>query len=75
MKIDGSALEEKYSFKMLRLSFSSKFECGSYIITNVAKTSSKKKCNLQISIILPYGFAWNTVVMSGLVLLASAWKC
>ena len=42
MKMDGSALEEKYSFKMLRLSFSSKFECGSYIITNVAKTSSKK---------------------------------
>ena len=42
MKMDGSALEEKYSFKMLRLSFSSKFECSSYIITNVAKTSSKK---------------------------------
>ena len=42
MKMDGSALEEKYSFKMLRLSFSSKFECGSCIITNVAKTSSKK---------------------------------
>ena len=28
-----------------------------------------------ISINLPYGHAWNTVVMSGLVLLVAAWKC
>ena len=30
---------------------------------------------LCISINLPYGHAWNTVVMSGLVLLAPTWKC
>ena len=29
----------------------------------------------SISINLPYALAWNTVVMSGLVLLAATWKC
>ena len=32
-KRDGSALEEKSSFKMLRLTLSSKLEWGSYIIS------------------------------------------
>ena len=41
MKMDGSVLEEKSFFKMLGLTFSSKLDCGSYIIT-IAKTSSKK---------------------------------
>ena len=41
VKIDGSALEEKSSFKMLGLTFSSKLDQGSYIIS-IAKTSSKK---------------------------------
>ena len=40
-KTGESALEEKSSFKMLELSFSSKFDCGFYIIS-VAKTTSKK---------------------------------
>ena len=40
-KMDGSVLEEKLSFKMLRLSFSSKLDWGSYIIS-IAKTASKK---------------------------------
>ena len=31
VKIDGSVLEEKSSFKMLRLTFSSKLDWGSYI--------------------------------------------
>ena len=30
---------------------------------------------LYISKNLPYSFAWNTVVMSGLVFLASTWNC
>ena len=30
---------------------------------------------LHISINLPYGLAWNTVVMSGLVLLVTTWNC
>ena len=32
VKVDGSVLEKKSSFKMLRLSFSSKLDWGSYII-------------------------------------------
>ena len=39
--MDGSALEEKLSFKMLGLTFSSKLDWGSYIIS-IAKTASKK---------------------------------
>ena len=52
VKMDGSVLEEKLSFKMLRLTFSSKLDWGSYIIS-IAKTASKKIGTL--------------VVMSGLV--------
>ena len=33
VKMDGSILEEKLSFKMLGLTFSSKLDCGSYIIS------------------------------------------
>ena len=39
--MNGSALEEKSSFKMFGLNFSSKLDWGSYIIS-IAKTSSKK---------------------------------
>ena len=39
--IDGFVLEEKSSFKMLWLTFSSKLDWGSYIIS-IAKTASKK---------------------------------
>ena len=39
--MDGSVLEEKSSFKMLGLTFSSKLVWGSYIIS-IAKTASKK---------------------------------
>ena len=39
--MDGSFLEEKSSFKMLVLTFSSKLDWGSYIIS-IAKTASKK---------------------------------
>ena len=41
VKMDGSVLEEKFSFKMLGLTFSSKFGWGSYIIS-IAKTASKE---------------------------------
>ena len=41
VKMDGSVLEKKSSFKMLGLTFSSKLYWGSYIIS-VAKTASKK---------------------------------
>ena len=41
VKMDGSVLEEKSSFKILGLTFFSKLDCGSYIIS-IAKTTSKK---------------------------------
>ena len=41
VKMDGSVLEENSSFRMLGLTFSSKLDLGSYIIS-VAKTFSKK---------------------------------
>ena len=39
--MDWSILEEKSSFKMLGLTFSSKLDWGSYILS-IAKTASKK---------------------------------
>ena len=41
VKMDGSVLEEKSSFKMLGLTFLSKLDQGSYTIS-IAKTASKK---------------------------------
>ena len=41
LKMDGSVLEEKSSFKIQGLTFSSKLDRGSYIIS-IAKTASKK---------------------------------
>ena len=41
VKMDGSVLEEKSSFKMLGLTFSSKLNWGSYIIS-IARSASKK---------------------------------
>ena len=41
VKMDGSVLEEKSSFKMLGLTFSSKLDWGSYIIS-IAKTACKR---------------------------------
>ena len=41
VKMNGSVLEEKSYFKMLGLTFSSKLDWGSYIIS-IAKTASKK---------------------------------
>ena len=41
LKMDGSVLEEKSSFKMLGLTFSFKLDSGSYIIC-ISKTGFKK---------------------------------
>ena len=41
VKMDGSILGEKSSFKILGLTFSSKLDWGSYIVS-IAKTASKK---------------------------------
>ena len=42
VKMDGSVLEEKSFFKMLGLTFSSKLDWGSFIIS-IAKIASKRK--------------------------------
>ena len=81
VKMDGFVLEEK-SFKMMGFIVSPKLDWGFYII-NIAKTASKEigvlihsmkflVRLLCISINLPYHNAWNTVVMSRLVLLVAA---
>ena len=41
VKMDGPFLEEKSSFKMMGLTFSSKLDWGSYMIS-IAKTTSMK---------------------------------
>ena len=41
MRMDGSVLEEKSSFNILGLTFTSKLDWGSYFIS-IAKTASKK---------------------------------
>ena len=41
VKMDGSVLEEKSSFKMLGFTFTSKLDWSSYIIS-IAKTASRK---------------------------------
>ena len=86
VKMDASVLEEKTSFKMLGLTFYSKLDWCSYIVS-IAKTASKKIGALIhsmkffllrllcISINLPYDHVWNTVAMSGLVLLVATWNC
>ena len=48
VKMDGSVLEEKSSFKMLGLTFSSKLDCGS-----LAKTAFKKIGALILSLKSP----------------------
>ena len=85
VKMDGSVLEEKSSFKMLGLTFSSKLDWGSYIIS-IAKTTSKKIEALirsmkflspEVDLYL-YKFAicpCITVVTSGLVPLVATWNC
>ena len=86
MKLDRSVLEEINSFKMLELNFSSNLDWGWYIIS-IAETAFENigafNCSVKlfalrllcISVNLPYGHAWNTVVLSGLVLLDTTWNC
>ena len=74
---------------MLELSFSSKLDLGSYIVS-IAKTASNKMgaviCSKEVSFSCceialnplwpykPYDLAWNTFVMPGLVLLIATWN-
>ena len=86
VKMDGPVLEEKTSFKILGLTFSSKLDWGSFIVS-IAKTASKKigalirsmkffspevALYLYKSTIRPY---MEYCFMSGLVLLVATWSC
>ena len=86
VKMDGSILEEKSSFKMLGLTCSSKFDWGSYI-NSITKTASEKigalirsmkflspevALYLYKSTIPPCMDIY--VVMSGLVSLVATWN-
>ena len=53
VKMETSVLEEKSSFKMKRLAFSSKLDWSSYIIS-IAKTASKKIRALIRSVKFPF---------------------
>ena len=86
VKMDGSVLEEKSSFKMLGLTFSSKLDWGSYIFS-IAKAASKKIgaliCSMKflspdVALHLCKStkcHVWNTVVTSGLVPTVGTWNC
>ena len=79
----GLFLRKNYLLKLLGLFFSSKLDWGSFIIS-IAKTASKEievllsfflLRLLSGSLDLPYGLAWNTFVMFGLLLVAATGKC
>ena len=80
------ALFLRKNHQLLALTLSSKLDWGSYIIS-IAKSTSEKiepwfvlwnfflLRLLGIFINLPYSHVWNTVIMSGLVLLVATWNC
>ena len=86
VKMDVSVLKEKSSFNMLGLPFSSNLVWDSYIVS-IAKTASKrigalipsmKFLSCEIALYLSKSAkrpSWNTVVMFGRVLPATAWMC
>ena len=86
VKMDGSVLEEKSSFEMLGLTFSSKLDWGCYIIS-IAKTVSKKigalirsmkSLSPEVALYLyksTIAHVWSTLVTSGLVPLVATWNC
>ena len=85
VKMGGSALEEKPYLKILGSTFSFKLDwigkttsrkIGA-LIRSMKFLSPEAALYLlcSVSINLPYGYAWNAVVISELVLLAATWNC
>ena len=77
-RMERSVFEKKSSLKMLEMPFSSKLDWGFKIIS-IAKTASKKiealiRSGKFRSINLQNSLAWNTVIISGLVLLVATWN-
>ena len=56
VKMDGSVLEEISSFKILGLTFSSKQDWGSYIIS-IAKTASKTLVLIGLNLFYEVAFS------------------
>ena len=90
VKMNGSVLEEKSSFKMLELTFTSKLDSGLKIKYSLLLKVPPRKLKpwfvlwsffllrlLCIPISLLYSLAWNTIVMSRLVLIVVDvdWNC
>ena len=76
--MDGSVLEENSSFKMLRLTFSSKLDWGSYIIS-IAETASKKIralfCSMNfLSAEVALYLSINLMVIHGILLSCLSWS-
>ena len=87
VKKDVSVLDEKSSFKMLGLNFSSLLNwIGVLTLSLLLKLTENWSFNhfyevsfsrglLFVSINLPYVHVWNTVVASGLVPQVATWNC
>ena len=77
--MDASVLEEKSSFKKLGLTFLSKLDWGSYIIS-IAKTASKiigiliRSMKILFPEVALYLYKSTTIVTSGLVPLIASWN-
>ena len=86
-KMDGSAFEEKSSFKMMKQNISSKLSWGSYIISTAKTTSRKtgalirymKSLSPEVALYLYQSticlYMEHNVVRSGLVSLVAIWNC
>ena len=71
----GGSVEERSSFKILGLTFSSKLDWSSYIISIASSMNFFILLRLLcIFVNLPYGNVRNTVVMFGLVVLVATWN-
>ena len=71
--MDGSALEENSSFKMIFVAKTTSKKIGAFICS--MKFSFFLLRLFCISISLSYAHAWNTVVTSGPVVLVATWNC
>ena len=86
VKIDGSVLEEKWSFKMLGLNSLLNWirALTLYLLLKLLARKLEPQFVLWSFFLLrllftfinlPYSHAWSTVVLSGLVLLVATWNC
>ena len=78
MKMGGSVLEEESSSKMLRLTFSSKLDWGSYIISIAQLIFYIKFFSSEVALYLYKSTTRSCMeyfLTSGLVMLVAIWNC